>query len=282
MSNYKTVLKTKDYLISNEEFELVHDPKTDMLITRPAPQNLKKYYDSTSYISHQDQGKSLIDKIYYAVKSYSLNKKLNLISRYGNDSKKLLDIGAGTGEFLVKAKTNNWNVVGVEPNSTASQKAVEKNLKIVNSLNDLQDGRFQVITLWHVLEHLPNLEEDIVKIGKLLNSNGTLIIAVPNYKSYDAQYYKSHWAAYDVPRHLWHFSKTSISKLFKKHGLEVVDTLPMKFDSYYVSLLSERYKTNKTNYINAFFRGLLSNLKATRSGQYSSLIYVLKRSSTLI
>lgn len=277
MPQYKRILKTKDYLISQEEFELVHEPNTDMLITSPLPKNIETYYDSSSYISHQDKNKSLIDKIYYVVKSYTLNKKVKLITQYANNDKKLLDIGTGTGEFLNKAKNNNWNVVGVEPNSSAQGKAIAKDLNIVKSLDDLKQDIFQIITMWHVLEHIPNLEDEISKIEKLLSPEGTLIVAVPNFKSYDANYYKCHWAAYDVPRHLWHFSQTAIAKLFEKRGLKIVNTLPMIFDSYYVSLLSEKYKTNKTNYINAFFRGFLSNLKARSSGEYSSLIYVLQR-----
>jgi predicted SAM-dependent methyltransferase len=156
------------------------------------------------------------------------------------------------------------------------------NLKTNNSVFDIEQllkfnsQSFDVITLWHVLEHLPNLENQLSTFKRLLKSNGTLIIAVPNYKSYDALYYKSFWAAFDVPRHLWHFSEDSISKLVSKQNMRVEKTLPMKFDSYYVSLLSEKYKNGVSNIFNAVRVGWLSNFKAKRSGEYSSLIYIVK------
>ncbi|MCY1240886.1 Methyltransferase domain protein [compost metagenome] len=130
--------------------------------------------------------------------------------------------------------------------------------------------------MWHVLEHVPNLEDQIKELKRLLKPNGSIIIAVPNFKSYDANHYKEFWAAYDVPRHLWHFSKTAIHKLFQKENIELVKILPMKFDSFYVSLLSEKYKTGKMNFVKAFFVGLKSNWKAKRNFEYSSHIYVLK------
>lgn len=280
MSALKPILKTKDYFLSQEEFELVYNPKTDMLITSPKPESIERYYDSSSYISHRDKSKGLIDKIYRFVKSYTLKRKLQLINNYASKEKKLLDIGAGTGEFLSKAKNNGWTTLGVEPNSTANSRAIEKGISIITTLEQLPETKFDIITLWHVLEHIANLEEQIEKIVNCLYEEGSIIIAVPNYKSYDAVYYKNHWAAYDVPRHLWHFSQNSIAKLFKKHGLEVVRTIPMLFDSFYVSLLSEKYKTGKVNYISAFYRGLRSNLEATKTGEFSSLIYVLQRPKT--
>ncbi len=280
MSAFKTILKTKDYFLSKEEFNLLHDPKTEMLITSPRPDNIERYYDSSAYISHQDKPQGIIDKIYHLVKSYTLKRKLKLINRYAQKEKTLLDIGAGTGEFLIKAKANGWTVLGVEPNLAAQSRAIEKGLSVLTSINSLPNTKYKIITLWHVLEHIPNLEEQIDKFVNYLHEDGSLIIAVPNYKSYDAVYYKKYWAAYDVPRHLWHFSQKSIATLFEKHGLAVVKTIPMPFDSFYVSLLSEKYKKGRTNYISAFYRGLLSNLKARRTNEYSSLIYVLQRPKT--
>lgn len=271
-------LKTKDYLVTGEEFNLLHDTDLDMLITTPAPQNLEKYYDTPAYISHQDSSATVIDKIYHFVKSYALNKKIQLIKSYANGNQNLLDIGAGTGDFMLTAKNRHWDTIGVEPNTEAKNKAQQKGLTVVDSLELLPDTAYPIITLWHVLEHLPDLETQLSKIVNLLDPNGTLIIAVPNFKSYDAHYYKTHWAAYDTPRHLWHFSQRSISLLFEAHGLRVTAIKPMKFDSYYVSLLSEKYKAGRTNYFNAFYRGLLSNVKARGTGQYSSLIYILQTS----
>ncbi|WP_419213194.1 class I SAM-dependent methyltransferase [Maribacter sp. X9] len=271
-------ITTQDYLVTKEIFELEIDKNLDMLITAPRPQKLTKYYESEAYVSHHDDSKNIIDKIYQLVKSYTLNTKIKLISKYSNHEKTLLDVGAGTGEFLLKAKHQKWSTLGIEPNEIAKGKASDKGLIIYKELKELDlSEKFEVITLWHVLEHLPNLQEDIKKIEQLLSPNGTLIIAVPNYKAYDAKYYGAHWAAYDTPRHLWHFSKKSISKLFNVHGLKVERTLPMFFDAYYVSLLSEKYKTGKSNYLKAFYIGFLSNWKARRTNEYSSLIYVLKR-----
>ncbi|WP_299318270.1 class I SAM-dependent methyltransferase [uncultured Maribacter sp.] len=277
MPNNISKISTKDFLVTLESFELEYDSKNDMLVTKPIPQDLEKYYDPNNYISHSDSGNGLLEKIYQTVKKYTLHKKVKLINEYTIQEKKLLDIGCGTGEFLISAKNENWETVGVELNDSARKKAIDKKLEIFKSLDHLNDQKFDVITLWHVLEHLPNLDKQINKIASLLNKNGTLIIAVPNYKSYDAQYYKEYWAAYDTPRHLWHFSQNAIKSIFKNKKIEIVKTLPMYFDSYYVSLLSEKYKSGSSNYLKAFYRGFISNIKAKTSTEYSSLIYVLKK-----
>ena len=277
MPNQISKILTKDYLVTQEPFELEYNPKLDILVTRPVPKDLGKYYDPNNYISHSDSGNGIVENIYQLVKKYTLNKKVKLIKGLNVGEKKLLDIGCGTGEFLFNANKKDWNTVGVELNDNARKKALDKNLEIYKSLDDLNNKKFDVITLWHVLEHLPNLDEQINKIGFLLNNNGTLIIAVPNYKSYDAQYYKEFWAAYDTPRHLWHFSQNAIKNIFKNKKIKVVKTIPMYFDSYYVSLLSEKYKSGSSNYFKAFYRGFISNMKAKSSSEYSSLIYVLKK-----
>tara|TARA_R110002111_G_scaffold48403_3_gene86017 strand:+ start:306 stop:1142 length:837 start_codon:yes stop_codon:yes gene_type:complete len=277
MLDKKIKLKTKDYLVSQENFNLIFDKESDMLITEPQPKNLEKYYDPKNYISHSDDKNSFIEKVYQQVKKITLNKKVKLIDQYSLDEKSILDIGCGTGEFLAYAKNKNWNTVGVEVNQNARNKALNKKLIIYKSLEDLPNRQFNIISLWHVLEHLPNLNEKISLIKTKLNDNGTLIIAVPNYKSYDAKHYKEFWAAYDTPRHLWHFSQDAIKILFEKHNFKVTKTLPMYFDSFYVSLLSEKYKNGKSNYLKAFYRGLMSNIKAKSNGEYSSLIYILKK-----
>lgn len=277
MPNQISKILTKDYLVTQEPFELEYNPKLDILVTKPVPKDLGKYYDPNNYISHSDSGNGIVENIYQLVKKYTLNKKVKLIKGLNVGEKKLLDIGCGTGEFLFNANKKDWYTVGVELNDNARKKALDKNLEIYKSLDDLNNKKFDVITLWHVLEHLPNLDEQINKIRSLLNNNGTLIIAVPNYKSYDAQYYKEFWAAYDTPRHLWHFSQNAIKNIFKNKKIKVVKTIPMYFDSYYVSLLSEKYKSGSSNYFKAFYRGFISNMKAKSSSEYSSLIYVLKK-----
>ena len=273
----KSYLKTKDYAVSGEEFKLLYDETLKMLVTKPQPLDIDKYYRSDDYISHTDASRSLFEKIYQVVKKYSLSKKVRLIKKYSSDGKTLLDVGAGTGDFLLTAKSKDWDVEGVEPNHDAKIRAQEKGIDLYPSLGTLPKKRYDVITLWHVLEHLPNLDDQINKLVVLLNEKGTLVIAVPNFKSYDAQHYQNYWAAYDVPRHLWHFSKEAIEKLFYGHGMKVVKVKPMIFDSFYVSMLSEKYKTGSQNYFRAFVVGFLSNVKAWSSKEYSSHIYILKR-----
>ncbi|EAR02795.1 class I SAM-dependent methyltransferase [Maribacter sp. HTCC2170] len=273
----KSYLKTKDYSVTGEVFELVVDEELEMLITQPQPKYLDKYYDSDKYISHTDANDTLVDRIYQVVKKYSIWRKFKIVKKYGTDCRTILDVGAGTGDFLFTAKKCEWEVSGVEPNHDARMRAKEKGVNLCTSLEDLKKNNFSTITLWHVLEHLPNLNHQIKQLVSLLGKEGTMVVAVPNYKSYDAKYYKEYWAAYDVPRHLHHFSKTAIEKLFSNHGMKVVKTKPMVFDSFYVSLLSEKYKTGRQNYVRAIAIGFLSNLKAWVSGEYSSHIYVLKR-----
>lgn len=274
----KLYLETKDYTLTGESFKLLHDPVLDMLITEPQPDNLGRYYESEDYISHTDAKKSLVDKMYHTVKGYNLKSKLSLINSYAGTDKTILDVGAGTGDFLVRAKNDGWKITGIEPNGLARLKAEEKGVMLLDDLNTLPIGqKFEVITLWHVLEHLPDLESQVSKLVGLLTESGTLVIAVPNFRSYDAEYYKEYWAAFDVPRHLWHFSQKSIQNIFGKYGMKLVRTKPMFFDAFYVALLSEKYKNGKQNFIKAFLIGLISNFRALGSKEYSSLIYVIKR-----
>ena len=280
-SKKELYLSCKDYTVSSKQFDLLYNKNLEMLETFPQPlgEELASYYESEAYISHTDSKKSITDKLYQTVKSIALKKKLSLLNSFKTTEKNVLDIGCGTGDFLLTCKNNQWNVVGVEPNKNARELAETKlKAKIYGRLNELPSVQFDVITLWHVLEHVPDLETYISKLKLLLKPTGVLVVAVPNYKSYDARYYKQFWAAFDVPRHLWHFSKKSIQLLFSKQHLEVEKILPMKFDSFYVSLLSEQYKTGTNNFIKAFYVGLVSNLKAISTKEHSSLIYVLKNS----
>ena len=272
----KPFLNCIDYTVSKESYEVMLNEEYDMLVTSPVPSNLETYYISDSYISHTDSKKSFIDRIYQLVKNYTLKQKVKLINSFNTESKTILDVGAGTGDFLKVCKKNNWDAYGIEPSDKARKIAAEKEINLKQDISELKNELFDVITLWHVLEHIPNLIEYIDQLKKLLKPNGVLLIAVPNYKSYDAEYYKEYWAAFDVPRHLWHFSKESIQKLFSQVNMNVEKILPMKFDSFYVSLLSEKYKNKKNKSFKAFLTGLKSNLKAKKDGEYSSLIYIIK------
>jgi 2-polyprenyl-3-methyl-5-hydroxy-6-metoxy-1,4-benzoquinol methylase len=272
----KPFMSCVDYTVSQESYELLLNKDFDMMVTQPVPSDLENYYKSENYISHTNASKSVVDKIYQKVRKRTLKKKLALINSFNFTDKNLLDIGSGTGDFLSTCKKDNWNIFGVEPNEDARTISKNKEINTISDISLLKESNFDVITLWHVLEHVENLLEYLEVLKSKLKPNGVLIIAVPNYKSFDANHYKEFWAAFDVPRHLWHFSQTSIKKLFANVSMRVEKTLPMKYDSYYVSMLSEKNKSRRANFLKAFYIGFLSNLKAKSTSEYSSLIYVIK------
>jgi len=276
--NPTVFLTVKDHSVSHETFEILLDEELQLLKThpQPSPENLERYYESDDYISHTDGKRSLFEKLYHTVKQKALRDKIKLMQGFKTSKGNLLDVGAGTGDFLVEAKNNGWAITGIEPSTKAKAIAIEKGINFAESLSAIESHSQDVITMWHVLEHVPDVEKEIVELKRVLKHDGILIVAVPNYKSYDAQHYGVFWAAYDVPRHLWHFSKTSIKKLFAAQQMDLIKIMPMKFDSFYVSLLSEKYKTGKMNFISGFLTGLRSNMKASRNFEYSSHIYVLK------
>ena len=280
--NLKSIyLKVKDFSVSGENFELIQNPEFGFLETTPQPNSdkLQEYYQSEDYISHTNSKRNFFEKAYHVIRDYALQKKLRLINSFSTETKTLLDVGCGTGDFLNTAQKNNWIVSGIEPNILARNLANEKTNNAVfdvSKLSEFNPASFDVITLWHVLEHLPNLESQLEVFKKLLKPNGVLVIAVPNYKSFDANYYKEFWAAFDVPRHLWHFDKRSISKLISKFSMEVIKIKPMWFDAFYVSMLSEKYKTGTMNIFKGFCIGLYSNIKSLQSKEASSLIYIVK------
>ncbi len=277
ISNNKLFMQVKDFSVSQENFDLLHNEELDMLVTSPQPslEKLPSYYESDDYISHTDGKRSLFEKMYHIVKIIALQNKLKLINSQSFKGN-LLDIGAGTGDFLVVAKNNGWKIKGIEPGEKPKAIAVNKGVSFANDLSELENNSFDIITMWHVLEHVPNLEFQIKELKRLLKPNGTILIAVPNFNSFDANYYGKFWAAFDVPRHLWHFSKTAIDKLFSKENLQLIQVMPMKYDSFYVSLLSEKYKNGKMNFLKAFWIGFKSNRYGSRNNEYSSHTYVIK------
>ncbi len=271
-------LSVEDHAVSGERFELRLDEDLELLKTHPQPDLavLPNYYESEAYISHSTTKKTLLEKAYALVRRYTIKSKLRLLQANAPEKGLVLDIGAGTGDFLFEAKQNQWKTYGIEPNEKAKVAAKAKGLCIAEDTFGFDDNFFDVITMWHVLEHIPNLEQHISEMKRILKPNGTIVIAVPNFKSFDAKYYGSYWAAFDVPRHLWHFSKKAIQQLFAAQQLKVIDTQPMLFDSFYVSLLSEKYKHNKMNVLKALYIGLRSNIYGSKNNEYSSHIYLIK------
>jgi len=280
---FKPFLSCKDNTVSRETFQIVACQNCGFKFTNPRPEESKlgDYYKSEKYISHSNSSKGLINSIYQFVRKYTLIKKLQLVERtnYGKE-KTLLDIGCGTGEFLNICKNAKWKTFGIEPGNEARKYALENyflDVKYESALKDFPDNHFEIITLWHVLEHVSKLEERILELKRLLKKDGNLIVAVPNCASLDAKIYGQFWAAYDLPRHLYHFTPKDIEFIFSKHEMKVSRILPMRFDSFYVSLLSEKYKRGKSNFFLGCWNGFRSNLNAIKSEQeFSSQIYIIR------
>ena len=278
-NQFEPFLVCKDHTVSKENFNIVSCKACGFKFTNPRPEDsvIGDYYKAEEYISHTNTNKGIVNKLYHVVRSRTLKKKLRLIKSYVPRGT-ILDYGCGTGMFLAVCKNAGWVTYGMEPDDSARKIASETNSNLFSDKSKIQtyitDAKFNVITLWHVLEHVTDMDDTLAFFKHRLMKDGILVIAVPNHVSYDAQHYKEHWAAYDVPRHLHHFEKKSMKTLLENNGFLLRETLPMKFDSFYVSMLSEKYKTGSTNLIKAFFTGLMSNLKANTSDKFSSTIYV--------
>lgn len=272
----------RDHSISKEDFTLIYDKTYHMYVTSPRPsfEQLPSYYESDDYISHTDGKRSFFESLYQVVKRITLSRKRKLLQKYHPTKGTVLDIGTGTGDFLEYLTRSDWEVYGTEPNTKARNLALQKELEVQSEIDYYGDTKFDIITMWHVLEHVYDLKAQLKWLKEHLKEHGTLFVAVPNFESWDAQYYKSFWAAYDVPRHLYHFSEKAIMTLFKEVQLELVKKLPMKFDAYYVGILSEKYKSGRSKFIRGCLSGWLSNHYARQTKKYSSQIYVLKHTKT--
>jgi SAM-dependent methyltransferase len=278
-TSFKKHLVCKDYTVSNESFNIVVCEECDFHFTNPRPDNavLGDYYKSEDYISHSNTKKGIISRLYHDVRTYTLKKKIELVSKHVSRGT-ILDYGCGTGMFLKVCKDKGWNSFGLEPDSGAARIGIDNGLTVLSNKGEITSSlKFDAITLWHVLEHVTDLDDTLNFFNLKLNHGGVLIIAVPNHRSFDGQHYKEFWAAYDVPRHLYHFDKETMEKLLLRFGFKLVETRPMKFDSFYVSMLSEKYMTGSIKYLRAFYNGLRSNLQAKAAQDYSSVIYVFKK-----
>ncbi|MCK9402555.1 MAG: class I SAM-dependent methyltransferase [Chitinophagaceae bacterium] len=277
-------LSAKDYTVSGELFEIWHCDDCSLRFTQPIPaaDKIGAYYQSAGYISHSDTAKGLINRLYHFVRTHSLQTKRKLLQQAtGKQKATLLDIGAGTGAFVHTMKQAGWEVTGLEPEENARKVAFDKyGIQLVSPDHLFQLGKasLDAITLWHALEHVHDLHGYFEQFYYLLKRGGSLVIAAPNYTSYDAKAYKEYWAAYDVPRHLYHFSPKSMELLGDVKGFWLADSKPMWFDSFYVSMLSEKYRHESGNLIGALWNGLLSNIKAIFNKESSSsVIYIFTK-----
>jgi SAM-dependent methyltransferase len=278
----KQVLSAKDHTVSQKTFDIAECGSCTLRFTQDVPDaaSISPYYKSENYISHTNTSKGLINRLYQSVRKRTLKQKRKLIEKTTGITKgDLLDVGSGTGAFASEMQQAGWQVTGLEPDADARAVGMQEyqvELSDISRFYEQPEAAFDAITLWHVLEHVHDLQGYVAKLKLLLKEKGRLFIAVPNYTSKDAALYGEHWAAYDVPRHLYHFSPRSMQVLMEKHGLAIISYKPMWYDSFYVSMLSSKYKRGKTNLVGSFFSGLRSNGQAMRDVQRcSSVIYII-------
>jgi SAM-dependent methyltransferase len=277
------VLSAEDYTVSREKFEIWHCQNCQLRFTQHVPDEstIGPYYQSEEYVSHSNTSQGLINQLYQVVRNITLKQKRRLVEKVsGRKQGRLLDIGCGTGEFLGTMKNAGWDTLGLEPdegarNMALSQQGVE--VHEPDHLFALPESDFDVISMWHVLEHVHRLHEYLDQIRKIIKEEGTLLIAVPNYHSKDAENYQAEWAAYDVPRHLYHFSATTMGQLLAQHGFRLESLQHMPFDAFYVSMLSEKYRHGKTRLFSAFWQGLKSYMTSrSKPERGSSILYLVK------
>ena len=279
---YSKLLTVKDFTVSTENFEVVECTSCGFRYTGhpPTPDQIGRYYQSDAYISHTDSKKGIFNTIYQLIRKQAVASKRKLVTQYSyRQTGQLLDYGCGTGAFLVEMKSAGWLVQGMEPDPGAASRAAELTSSVIShpdQLASVPDKAFDVVTMWHVLEHVHDLHCTLDHVKRILKQGGILIVAVPNHTSFDARHYAADWAAYDVPRHLHHFSPDSLSKLMQMHSMKVKAIKPMWYDAFYVSLLSEKYKTGSMRLIPAVFTGIISNINAIfKKGVCSSQIYII-------
>ncbi|MBS1764021.1 MAG: class I SAM-dependent methyltransferase [Bacteroidetes bacterium] len=285
-TNFREFISCKDFTVSGEYFTVNQCVECGLKFTSPRPseEEIGKYYQSPEYISHTNKSADGIGKLYTAVRQFAVYQKVNLIRTTVPQNSEIIDLGAGNGYFVTQLISNGFKARGFEPSDDA-RKVAKTDFNIdIEPLDDFQSVEAQsvnCITLWHVLEHIHSLKKTLNDIYSKLTAEGYLIIAVPNPESYDAKHYKAFWAAYDVPRHLYHFSPQSIIKLLSHSGFDLAHKKPMWFDSTYVSLLSEKYKSGKLSLlqlIKGLWFGFISNVHGfVFTKNYSSHIYIFKK-----
>jgi 2-polyprenyl-3-methyl-5-hydroxy-6-metoxy-1,4-benzoquinol methylase len=283
-TKFTTALTCTDYFVSQEEFQIKQCNNCGFKITDNIEdeENIGNYYQSEEYISHSNISKGLVNMVYHLVRRYMLGRKRRIVEKVSALKQgHILDIGTGTGFFLNEMKRYNWRITGIEKSEDARTFAKSEfnldNLPAEN-LFKLEEKTFDVITLWHVLEHIHLLNENMQEFSRLVKNNGKLVIAVPNHASYDAKHYREYWAAYDVPRHIWHFSPEQMIQFAEKHGFKFNTLHTMPFDSFYVSMLSEKYKKSKLGFVKGLFYGTISWLISLfNKTKCSSVIYIFEK-----
>ena len=277
-SNKQLLASPKDHLVSGEIFQVVLDSTTQIAKTCPSPalEELPAYYQHQAYISHGNANRSVVERMYGFVQRLMFRQKAKWLKPYFTEEPTYLDYGCGTASFVNHLNRKGIDAYGVEPSEKA--RSFHKETKnVVAALNEIEKESFSVITLWHVLEHISKPDEILHQLSNRLSSSGALIIALPNFNSKDAKRYKSDWAAYDVPRHLWHFSREGIVGLAAKEGLKCVKVRPLVFDAFYVCYLSEKQRGSRFPLLRGVFNGIYSNLHALLKGEYSSHVYFFEK-----
>ena len=275
----KEVCSTQDYLVSGETFSIRWDESKGYASTHPQPaaDKLGSYYESAAYLSHNESQQSVVGLLYRMVRKYMFRIKHKMFKKWLPANSSILDYGCGTGGFLEYTSSKAYASFGAETNTYARDQAIRKGLTVVSSWEQLPQEKFNLISLWHVLEHVSDLDQCIQEIQKRLNTNDILLIAVPNLNAFDVIYYAEFWAAYDVPRHLWHFSQRGIKQLIEPCGFELIAQHPLILDALYIAYVSEKHKGSRFALLKGIFRGLQSNWKAKKTGEYSSLVYLFRK-----
>lgn len=269
--------------MSHQVFSLRTCEQCGFLATtpRPSPDEIGRYYESPNYISHSNSTQGFQDRLYQWARRRALNQKRKAISTFKRGGE-LLDIGCGTGEFLGHMEAHGFRTQGVEPNSVARDQAkTQRKQRVAERLEELPSGAsFDIITMWHVLEHVYDPAQTLHQLGGLLRPNGLLVLAVPDRESWDAQHYGPDWAAYDVPRHLSHFRRHDITQLTKDQGITTKKIAPMWMDALYIGMHSERYRGANPlmAMVKGFSMGTWSNVMAVTSSRptSSSLFFAQK------
>ena len=273
-------MKIQDHFLTQEIFEIKETKISGVFKTFPIPVNLSLYYESKDYISHHQDSGTLKENFYKYLQGFNLKYKKKILSKFMQTGHSILDYGCGAGEFL-KYIEKDFQPVGFEPNESARTAAKNKltKAKIIYDLDSIENESLDAITLWHVFEHVENQDEVLNQFHQKLKQSGILIIAVPNPDSFDAKHYGKFWAAYDVPRHIFHFTKTGMENLFKskKENWNLKKIRPLLLDSFYISMLSEKYKKSSLFWLKGFIFGAISNFKASKNYEFSSLIYIIEK-----